>query len=157
MREISTLAGAGCAGEVPAFVNGDALQDVLERDGQGHHRTVSGACHRTDPNHPSSGGSPMLNICGCLVHSMPDKTESVITAINEIEGGEVHAHEDGRIVVIAIIIAIIIIIDTSRYPDGIDHQVDSDRNCRLYRIQSGDYIGRRFAEMSVRKNPGPFT
>ena len=41
----------------------------------------------------------MLNICGCLVHSMPDKTESVITAINEIEGGEVYAHEDGRIVV----------------------------------------------------------
>ena len=41
----------------------------------------------------------MLNICGCLVHSMPDKAESVIAAINAIEGGEVHAHEDGRIVV----------------------------------------------------------
>lgn len=41
----------------------------------------------------------MLNICGCLVHSLPEMTDSVIAAINAIEGGEVHAHEDGRIVV----------------------------------------------------------
>lgn len=41
----------------------------------------------------------MLNICGCLVHAMPEMTDSVIGAINEIEGGEVHAHENGRIVV----------------------------------------------------------
>ncbi|SHJ50488.1 periplasmic nitrate reductase chaperone NapD [Shimia gijangensis] len=41
----------------------------------------------------------MLNICGCLVHTMPEMTDSVIAAINEIEGGEVHAQEDGRIVV----------------------------------------------------------
>lgn len=41
----------------------------------------------------------MLNICGCLVHSMPEKTDSVIAAINKIEGGEVHAQQDGRIVV----------------------------------------------------------
>ncbi|MBT2130643.1 chaperone NapD [Planktotalea lamellibrachiae] len=41
----------------------------------------------------------MLNICGCLVHTMPDKTAEVIAAIDAYEGGEVHAHEDGRIVV----------------------------------------------------------
>lgn len=41
----------------------------------------------------------MLNICGCLVHTMPETTDNVIAAINEIEGGEVHAHKDGRIVV----------------------------------------------------------
>lgn len=41
----------------------------------------------------------MVNICGCLVHSVPEMTDNVIAAINEIEGGEVHAHEDGRIVV----------------------------------------------------------
>ena len=41
----------------------------------------------------------MLNICGCLVHTMPEKTDAVISAINATEGGEVHAHEDGRIVV----------------------------------------------------------
>lgn len=41
----------------------------------------------------------MLNICGCLVHTMPDMTESVIAAIDATEGGEVHAHEDGRVVI----------------------------------------------------------
>lgn len=41
----------------------------------------------------------MVNICGCLVHSIPEMTDNVIAAINAIEGGEVHAHEDGRIVV----------------------------------------------------------
>lgn len=41
----------------------------------------------------------MLNICGCLVHTMPEKTDQVIAAIDAIEGGEVHAHENGRIVV----------------------------------------------------------
>lgn len=41
----------------------------------------------------------MLNICGCLVHTMPGKTEDVIAAISAIDGGEVHAHENGRIVV----------------------------------------------------------
>lgn len=41
----------------------------------------------------------MLNICGCLVHVMPDMTDSVIAAINKTAGGEVHAHENGRIVV----------------------------------------------------------
>ncbi|WP_246534482.1 chaperone NapD [Aliiroseovarius lamellibrachiae] len=30
---------------------------------------------------------------------MPDKTAEVIAAIDAYEGGEVHAHEDGRIVV----------------------------------------------------------
>ena len=41
----------------------------------------------------------MLNICGCLVHAMPDMTDSVMSASGETEGGEVHAHKDGRIVV----------------------------------------------------------
>jgi len=41
----------------------------------------------------------MLNICGCLVHALPEKTADVMSAINATEGGEVHAHEDGRIVV----------------------------------------------------------
>ncbi|MCK8482784.1 chaperone NapD [Aliiroseovarius sp. S2029] len=41
----------------------------------------------------------MTNICGCLVHTMPEMTEQVIAAIDATEGGEVHAHEDGRIVV----------------------------------------------------------
>ncbi len=41
----------------------------------------------------------MLNICGCLVHALPEKADSVIKAINATEGGEVHAHENGKIVV----------------------------------------------------------
>jgi nitrate reductase NapD len=41
----------------------------------------------------------MLNICGCLVLSMPDRTAEVIAAIEAADGREVHAHEDGRIVV----------------------------------------------------------
>lgn len=41
----------------------------------------------------------MLNICGCLVHTMPEKTDGVIAAIAATEGGEVHAHDKGRIVV----------------------------------------------------------
>lgn len=41
----------------------------------------------------------MLNICGCLVHTMPDMTDTVIPAIQSIDGGEVHAHENGRIII----------------------------------------------------------
>lgn len=41
----------------------------------------------------------MLNICGCLVHTMPHMTESVIAAIDATDGGEVHGHDEGRIVV----------------------------------------------------------
>ncbi len=41
----------------------------------------------------------MLNICGCLVHAMPDSVDSVVDAINAMAGCEVHAHEKGRIVV----------------------------------------------------------
>ncbi len=41
----------------------------------------------------------MLNICGCLVQTMPDKTGDVIAAIEATEGGEVHGHENGRIVI----------------------------------------------------------
>lgn len=40
-----------------------------------------------------------MNICGCLVQATPEKTQSVIAAIEATEGGEVHAHKDGRIVV----------------------------------------------------------
>ena len=56
-------------------------------------------CNRVYPITPFCEKDHMTNICGCLVHSMPEKTDSVISAINAIEGGEVHAHEDGRIVV----------------------------------------------------------
>ena len=41
----------------------------------------------------------MLNICGCLVHTRPENAASVIEALNAFEGGEVHAHDGGRIVV----------------------------------------------------------
>ena len=41
----------------------------------------------------------MLNICGCLVHAMPEQTQAVIAAIEATEGCETHAHEAGRIVV----------------------------------------------------------
>lgn len=41
----------------------------------------------------------MLNICGCLVHVMPERTGAVMAAIDATAGGEVHAHEAGRIVV----------------------------------------------------------
>ncbi|MCI5097952.1 MAG: chaperone NapD [Rhodobacteraceae bacterium] len=41
----------------------------------------------------------MLNVCGCLVHTKPEMADSVISALNAFEGGEVHAHEDGRIVI----------------------------------------------------------
>ena len=41
----------------------------------------------------------MTNICGCLVHTMPAKAATVIQAIELIPGCEVHANQDGRIVV----------------------------------------------------------
>lgn len=41
----------------------------------------------------------MINICGCLVHAMPNMAEAVMAAIDATEGGEVHAHEDGRIII----------------------------------------------------------
>lgn len=41
----------------------------------------------------------MLNICGCLVHVMPNKTDDVLLAIESMDGCETHAHEDGRLVV----------------------------------------------------------
>ncbi|TCL10122.1 periplasmic nitrate reductase chaperone NapD [Shimia isoporae] len=40
-----------------------------------------------------------MNICGCLVHASPDKVDAVKAAIEATEGGEVHAVEDGRMVV----------------------------------------------------------
>ena len=42
----------------------------------------------------------MLNICGCLVHAMPDKVAGVAAAAAAMNGVDVHAQEDdGRIVV----------------------------------------------------------
>ena len=41
----------------------------------------------------------MLNICGCLVHVMPDLAEQTIAMIEGMDGCEVHAHEEGRLVV----------------------------------------------------------
>lgn len=41
----------------------------------------------------------MINICGCLVHAVPERTADVIAALDAFEGGEVHGHEAGRIVV----------------------------------------------------------
>ncbi len=41
----------------------------------------------------------MLNICGCLVHAMPETVEQVVATINGMDGCETHAHQDGRIVV----------------------------------------------------------
>ncbi|MGR3714636.1 MAG: chaperone NapD [Shimia sp.] len=41
----------------------------------------------------------MTNICGCLVQATPEKVDAVMATINATEGGEVHAQEDGRMVV----------------------------------------------------------
>ena len=41
----------------------------------------------------------MLNICGCLVHTRPEKAESISEAIEALPGCDVHAIENGRIVV----------------------------------------------------------
>lgn len=42
-----------------------------------------------------------MNICGCLVHVVPDQTASARAAMTETEGVEVHAEaEDGRFVVV---------------------------------------------------------
>lgn len=41
----------------------------------------------------------MLNICGCLVHTMPATEDQVIAAIEAMDGCEVHAHDKGRVVV----------------------------------------------------------
>ncbi|MFY0681555.1 MAG: chaperone NapD [Thalassovita sp.] len=41
----------------------------------------------------------MLNICGCLVHALPETSSDVIDAINAMAGCETHADENGRIVV----------------------------------------------------------
>ena len=41
----------------------------------------------------------MLNICGCLVHALPEREDQVITAIAAMDGCEVHANENGRVVV----------------------------------------------------------
>lgn len=41
----------------------------------------------------------MLNICGCLVQTLPERTGPVMAAISVTEGCEVHAHDKGRIVV----------------------------------------------------------
>ena len=40
-----------------------------------------------------------MNICGCLVLAMPERTAEVAAAISRVEGCEVHGHENGRVVV----------------------------------------------------------
>ncbi|MCP4821140.1 MAG: chaperone NapD [Shimia sp.] len=40
-----------------------------------------------------------MNICGCLVHATPEKVDAVKAAIEATDGGEVHAVENGRMVV----------------------------------------------------------
>lgn len=41
----------------------------------------------------------MLNICGCLVHTVPATTNRVAAMIAATDGCDVHAISDGRIVV----------------------------------------------------------
>ena len=42
-----------------------------------------------------------MNICGCLVHVVPNRAESARMAMTETQGVEVHAEaEDGRFVVV---------------------------------------------------------
>lgn len=41
----------------------------------------------------------MFNICGCLVHTTPERAAEITTAIGDFNGCEVHAVEGGRIVV----------------------------------------------------------
>ncbi len=41
----------------------------------------------------------MLNICGCLVQTAPDRTGAVLAAFAQTEGCEVHAEDRGRIVI----------------------------------------------------------
>lgn len=42
-----------------------------------------------------------MNICGCLVHAMPDKSDGVKQALAAMNGVEVHASsDDGRTVVV---------------------------------------------------------
>jgi nitrate reductase NapD len=41
-----------------------------------------------------------MNICGVLVHAMPDRIEDVAAAVRRIPGGEVHrVEQDSRLVV----------------------------------------------------------
>lgn len=42
-----------------------------------------------------------MNICGCLVHVMPERTAQIRPLIEDFDGVEVHAEtEDGRFVVV---------------------------------------------------------
>ena len=42
-----------------------------------------------------------MNICGCLVHVMPERIEKAREAIERVDGVEVHASsDDGRLVVV---------------------------------------------------------
>lgn len=42
-----------------------------------------------------------MNICGCLVHAMPDRIDNVRQSMAQTDGVEVHAiTEDGRFVVV---------------------------------------------------------
>ena len=42
-----------------------------------------------------------MNICGCLVHAMPEQVRDVAESLATVDGVEVHAQaEDGRIVIV---------------------------------------------------------
>lgn len=42
-----------------------------------------------------------MNICGCLIHVMPDRTRALRPALEAVDGVEVHAEtDDGRFVVV---------------------------------------------------------
>jgi nitrate reductase NapD len=46
--------------------------------------------------------SPGTNICGVLVHAMPDKADAVADGLSRLEGIEVHQRADGgRIIITA--------------------------------------------------------
>lgn len=40
----------------------------------------------------------MYNICGCLVHAIPERVSHIMAEIEALEGCDVHAAEGGRIV-----------------------------------------------------------
>ncbi|MBZ0128839.1 MAG: chaperone NapD [Rhodobacteraceae bacterium] len=41
----------------------------------------------------------MLNICGCLVHTRPEQAAGIAKTIAAADGCDVHAIQDGRIVI----------------------------------------------------------
>jgi nitrate reductase NapD len=64
-------------------------------------RCLSGVGHRVYRKETFIGEVPDMNICGCLVHAMPERAAAVRSALEATAGVEVHAEaEDGRLVVV---------------------------------------------------------